>query len=33
VCQLLATDATSHDRHVVDRGPVDHRVEGKPRRS
>ena len=30
VCQLLATDSASHDRHVVDRGPFDHRVDGGP---
>ena len=26
--QLLATDPACHDRHVVDRGPFDHRIDG-----
>jgi len=28
MCQLLATDPACHDRHVVDRGAFDHRVDG-----
>ena len=28
VRQLLAPDPTGHDRHVVDREPFDHRVDG-----